>query len=215
MVNPNRASKHEQGSVEWLQERKGRFTGSEIHKLLVKNGFGDGAQTYTEQCARQEDKESVQQGFKSPAMARGNQLEAAAADYYAFQTGLELTEVGFLKFGNHAGVSSDRLILSLKKGLEIKCPEEDAHFKIGRIESQEKFATSKFKNYYAQCQFNMLGWGCYQWDFISFFPDDPKFRCFKFTFNADFNFWQKILLSIHNAVKNKHNIKEMWQKNLF
>jgi len=214
MLNPNKASQHEQGTFEWFQERKGRFTGSQIYRLLSKDGLGKGAETYTKECLREEYLESVQQGFQSPAMARGNQLEASAAEYYAFKTGFELTEVGFLQFGPHAGVSADRLITKECGGLEIKCPGEDAHFDLGKIESAEEFKAVK-KDYYYQCQFNMMAWRAEWWDFISFFPDEPRFRCFHFRFYPDKEAWAKIILSIRNAAQNKKRIKALWQKNLF
>jgi hypothetical protein len=214
MLNPTKASQHEQGTFELFQQRKGRFTGSQISRLLVKDGLGDGAETYTKECLREEELDFVQQGFQSPAMARGNQLEADAADYYALKTGFELTEVGFLQFGPHAGVSADRLIVQADKGIEIKCPEETAHFKMGAIKDEAEFA-KKFKNYYAQCQFNMMAWRASSWDFISFFPDDPKYRCFHFTFYPNKKLWGKIILSIRNAAENKKRIKALWQKNLF
>ena len=214
MLNPNKASQFEQGTFKWFQERKGRFTASKIASLLSKDGLGKGAETYTKKCIREEEKEFVQQGFQSPAMARGNQMEPLAAEYYAFRTGFELTEVGFLPFGPWAGVSADRLIIKQDKGLEIKNPEEDAHFKMGAVKDQAEFA-KEFKDYYAQCQFNMMAWRASSWDFISYFPDDPKFRCFHFTFLPDRKLWAKIILSIRNAAQNKKRIKALWQQNRF
>ena len=35
-----------QGTDEWLSIRKGKFTASEIHKLMGQRGFGDTGMTY-------------------------------------------------------------------------------------------------------------------------------------------------------------------------
>ncbi len=123
-----------QGSPEWLALRRGRFTGSKVHELIVKTAWnGDydnlltkGGKTYTRKslCL------SEQNTYESDAMIRGSQLEPHARLRFELQHNIKVQNTGFYAYENWLGFSSDGLTFedNGRKGvLEIKCPEEKKH----------------------------------------------------------------------------------------
>ena len=145
----------EQRSKEWHDSRKGRFTGSEIHKLMIGGTrkmtedelaeakankikrktvdvmFGEGALTYIKEKAyeivfgKNEDEQMV-----TFDMQRGIDLEPIAFNIFKelerFEF-IDVAECGFFPFGDNSGASPDGLVG--KDGvLEIKCPKSKKFF---------------------------------------------------------------------------------------
>lgn len=105
------------------------------------------------------------EGYSSAAMERGKAQEAEARELYAFATGYETQQVGFIRNGR-AGASPDSLI-GTDGGLEIKTAL--AHIQIERLQRRELPTEHR-----AQVQGNLWiterGW----WDFVSYSPGlDP------------------------------------------
>ena len=99
----------------------------------------------------------------------GNEHEEDARSYFEFETGLDVSEVGFIyKDKSHRfGISPDGLIKGKKIGLEIKCPFTSKVF--------VEFATcEKIKQeYIEQCQFSMWVTGYEAWYFANY---DPRMK---------------------------------------
>ena len=123
-----------QGSPEWLALRRGRFTGSKVHELIVKKAWnGDcdnlltkGGKTYVRKslCL------SEQNTYESDAMIRGSQLEPHARLRFELQHNIKVQNTGFYAYENWLGFSSDGLTFedNGRKGVaEIKCPLEQKH----------------------------------------------------------------------------------------
>jgi putative phage-type endonuclease len=124
---------HQQKSNEWLDLRAGRFTGSQIHKLMGVKGLGQTGLTYAFEMAceivfgRNEEEQ-----FESFDIKRGNELEP-----FAFRKFKELKELDFIEvqncsffaYGNNAGASPDGLV-SNDSVLEIKCPRPNKFFNL-------------------------------------------------------------------------------------
>jgi len=139
----------DQGSEQWEQVRAGRFTSSEIWKIMEcgkrpmtpeelkarpKSGKGSATTqvpdpskmglkglTYINQKVAE-----VLTGKPKPSayaypLVYGKETEPEAVEHFQKITGLECEEIGFQVWGDHAGGSPDR-ILSNGEGLEIKCP---------------------------------------------------------------------------------------------
>jgi len=144
------AQASEQGSVNWLNVRAGRFTSSEIHRLMKsgsrlmseselkarpKSGKGssskfiedsscvsEDAKTYImEKVAETLTGEPKNEVF-SHATSWGDTWEPWAAEYFTKVTGLELEIIGFVPWGDHAGGSVDRGVVGKDEHVEIKCP---------------------------------------------------------------------------------------------
>ncbi len=144
-------SNSEQRSEEWKIERYGKFSASEIIKLLGVRGLGETGKTYAIDKAIQELYGEIEDNFISYDMQRGVELEPLAFAKFKELKELEFLEVtncSFFKYEEHAGASPDGLV-SDNSVLEIKCPKSTTFF--------ELVATNEVdKKYYAQMQMQML-----------------------------------------------------------
>lgn len=144
-------SNSEQRSENWKIERYGKFSASEIIKLLGVRGLGETGKTYAIEKAIEELYGEMEENFVSFDMERGINLEPLAFAKFKELKELEFLEVtncGFFKFNEHAGASPDGLV-SDNAVLEIKCPKSTTFF--------ELVATNEVdKKYYAQMQMQML-----------------------------------------------------------
>ena len=101
--------------------------------------------------------------FQTPWMERGTEMEEEARNWYVFESGREVEQVGFV-MGDGAGCSPDGLCED--RGIEVKCPKPATH--VGYL-LKGKLPTT----YIPQVQGSM--WVCEldQWDFISYCPGLP------------------------------------------
>lgn len=164
---------------EWEAERVGKFTASEVHKLMAKgrNGeyFGQTAKKYIRNKTAELLTCERIQGFSNDAMEWGNAHEEEAATAFENKTGLRFTYhgVAFPKFYDHTdfsggspdGVGDDFII-------EIKCPynsgEHLEHLLITNATELKEYAPE----YYWQMVMNMLVCGKSHGYFISY---DPRY----------------------------------------
>jgi exodeoxyribonuclease (lambda-induced) len=141
----------EQRSSEWFEQRIGRFTASEIYKLMGVKGLGETGKTYILEKAIEQLYGKEEDDFVSYDMQRGIELEPLAfAKFYELMQ-LKFVDVencGFFVFGKSAGASPDGLVGD-DAILEIKCPKKETFFKL--------VATNKIdQKYYFQMQKQML-----------------------------------------------------------
>lgn len=122
----------EQRTQGWFQERVGRVTGSEIHKVLAKNKDGRPSairNSYKAQkVAERRCGRPCERGYTNFSMQQGIEREPVARAEYALRTLDEVVECGFIVHPRIplAGASPDGLI-SQTGVLEIKCCEHAAH----------------------------------------------------------------------------------------
>lgn len=145
---------NKQRSENWYNERLGRFTASEIHKLLGVKGLGLTGETYCfEKACEIVFGIDEEENFISSDMQRGINLEPIAFRKFQELKELEFLEVKesyFFPFGESAGASPDGLVD--KNGvLEIKCPRSKKFFRL--VAEGEKAIDSE---YYYQMQMQML-----------------------------------------------------------
>ena len=164
----------EQRSEGWYVIRRGKFTASEIHKLMGVKGFGKTGLTYIDEVvADMLSYESEDERFENKAMRWGVDWEPVAAAWYAKALNKELEERGFVLYSKDAGASPDRLIVGEKKGIEIKCPFNRAnHLKHLKLNNAAELK-AECPEYYWQIMFNILCLDYESWDFVSF---DPRYR---------------------------------------
>ena len=164
----------EQRSEEWYEIRRGKFTASNIHKLMGVKGLGKTGLTYIDEVvADMLSDESEDERFENKAMRWGIDWEPVAAAWYAKAFSKDLEERGFVLYSKDAGASPDRLIVGEKKGIEIKCPFNRAnHLKHLRLNSSAELK-AECHEYYWQIMFNILCCDYESWDFVSF---DPRYR---------------------------------------
>jgi len=112
---------HEQGSQEWLDERKNKLTASTIavledkHPHLTKEKFV--RQKVRDICGCENEFEIV------PAMEHGTAMEPVARDYLEYLRGYEVEETGLVVHPEYPFIaaSPDGLV-GLSGCIEIKCP---------------------------------------------------------------------------------------------
>lgn len=143
-----------QRSSDWFDARKGRFTASDIHKLLGVRGLGQTGESYIFEKAIEEvfglDEEDT---FVSNDIQRGITLEPLAfrkfKELKEFDF-LDVQETTFFSFGSHAGASPDGLVGN-DAIIEIKCPRPTKFFNL-----VAKGIEAIDKEYIAQMQMQML-----------------------------------------------------------
>lgn len=152
---------------DWKQQRLGKFTASEIHKLL---GTGKVRDTYIlEKATEILTGEPVTDLSGMKALEWGKKYEKEAYTLWEGGTKGYLGEK-FFPYGEWAGGSPDGLKDS--KVVEIKCPYNSINHLANLQLENANDLLKLHKDYYAQIQFNMLctkkKWGV----FISY---DPRF----------------------------------------
>ena len=135
----------------WKQERYGKFTASEIVKILGVRGLGETGKNYAIDKAIEALYGEFEENYISYDMQNGIDTEPLA--FAKFQDiksldFLEVTNCGYFSNCEHSGASPDGLV-SDDAILEIKCPKSSTFFKL--------VATNEVDpKYYAQMQMQML-----------------------------------------------------------
>jgi hypothetical protein len=205
----------EQYSQEWFNQRLGKLTSSTIWNLMVepkektKKDAGELSSTTKDYLMGKlaEKLSGVQREFKSDATAHGLQLEKEALDFYAERTGNKVYEAGYIESiaGLYGGtpdgfVNDDGII-------QIKCPYNyNNHLHNGLITGQD-FFKSKYREYYWQCQSDMLVSSKEYCDFVSYCPDMPdNLKMFIFRIEANLDDMNLLLKKIDDAGKYLNNL---------
>lgn len=164
---------------DWLKQRIGRFTASEMHRLLTYENKPDelpkGAETYILEKVVEVLTGEATEGFKSDAMQWGNDKELEAIEIFANKRDITIRSTGenqkFVKYGNHAGGTPDGIGHGFD--IEVKCPNSLTHFiYVSKIKDSETLKAVK-KDYYYQMQSLMLFTGKKYGYFISY---DPRYK---------------------------------------
>ena len=157
---------HEQGTDEWLAERAGRVTASQINNCMMAKTTA-GYQNYMSTLIVERLTGKPVVTFKSAAMEHGNDTEDRARAFYELEAGFDVEEVGFVRHPEieWSGASPDGLVSD--DGLvEIKCPQPTKHIK-------NLTGGSIDRVYMLQMQWQMACTGRQWCDFVSFNPDFP------------------------------------------
>lgn len=146
-----------QRSEDWFKMREGRFTASQISRLLGKETLKTtqkSINTYAMESAIDEVfGREPEMEFLPKDMQRGVDLEPLAFKKFAElmeEEFVDVVECGFYPFGEHAGASPDGLVGDTSI-LEIKCPQRAKFFKYV-INGADEIAL----NYMAQMQMQMF-----------------------------------------------------------
>lgn len=167
----------EQRTEEWHELRRGRFTASEIHRLMGMKGLNKGGETYVwEKVAETLGAEMPE--VKTYAMERGIELEPEAKQYYSTAYIVTIEEQPFIvaPWCNDAGCSPDGIVTYKSKvgivqyGIEIKCPINPVNqLRRFRYKNQASLASEE-PDIYWQCMMCMAVTEFPSWDFISYYP---------------------------------------------
>ncbi|MEG9482803.1 lambda exonuclease family protein [Mannheimia sp. HC-2023] len=174
-----------QGSPEWFEQRRGKVTASRIADIMAKtkSGYSTSRQNYLMQLLCERLTGKVEESYKSPAMQRGNDLEAEARNWYQLETGKLVEEISFVDhpYIHNAGASPDGLV-GTDGLIEIKCPNTATHIDTLRTKKPAD-------KYYKQMQWQMACTGRQWCDFVSFdnrLPDNLAYCCIRIERNNEF-----------------------------
>ena len=169
----------EQYSKEWFAARMGKLTSSTIWNLTVEPKLikdkGQLSATTKEYLNGKlaERLTGVQRDFKSDATTHGLEMEGEAIKYYETITAKKVTPTTYIEAINGLyGGTPDGL---LETGIiQIKCPYNFTnHLNYGLVNSQEYFKV-KYREYYWQCQSDMMVAEKEYCDFVSYCADMPE-----------------------------------------
>ena len=159
-----------QGSVEWHLARCGKVTASRIDGIIAttKTGYASSRHNYMAELIAERLTGVPADSYSSPAMKWGTETEPPARDAYAFHTGADVTEIGFVFHPTipESGASPDGLVG--EHGLvELKCPNTATHI-------ETLLGASVPRKYVSQMQWQMACTGRDWCDFASFDPRMPE-----------------------------------------
>lgn len=187
----------DQGSEQWENIRAGRFTSSEIYKILEcgkrpmteaelkarpKTGTGSKARTITDPTKMSkggltyinQKVAEILTGKPKPSayaypLVYGKETEPEAVEFFERVTGLVCEDVGFQPFGEYAGGSPDRLI-GEDEGLEVKCPYASENQVEYLLLTDHYDLKENFPEYYWQCVSLLFFTNRKRWHFATYDP---------------------------------------------
>jgi hypothetical protein len=214
LLDPSKASTFvEQGTEQWEQLRAGRFTSSEIWKIMdcgfrnmtpeelaarPKSGVGSkttrvpdpskmGAKgiTYVNQKVAEVLTGSPKPSSYAYPLVYGKETEPLAVEFFENVTGLKCEEIGFQTWGEHAGGSPDRIIGD--EGLEIKCPYQSENQIEYLLLTDVWDLKANYPEYYWQVVSLMLFCDKKRWHFCTYDPRmiDDKHKLTHLTIEYD------------------------------
>lgn len=159
----------EQRSEEWRKGRHGKFTASEIHKLMGIKGLGETGKSYAIEKAIEELYGDMEENFISFDMQKGIETEPLAFEKFSELKSLDFIDVkncSFFKICENSGASPDGIV-GENDILEIKCPKSTTFFKLVADEEVDK-------KYFYQMQMQMLSTGGKKAHFFNYLIHEGK-----------------------------------------
>lgn len=220
IINSESAKKYvDQGTEEWHKLRLGRFTSSEIHKLITEpkavkdkeaGRLGETGYGYVnDRVAEIMTGQAKQQGYAFP-LVYGKETEPVAIEAFVDKTGFKWESCGFYPYTDHAGGSPDGII-NEEDILEVKCPY-DSGKQVEYLMLNDQFDLMRFnKDYYWQCQANLLFTGMKQCHFVCFDPRmiEEKNRLQHIIIKPNNEHHDLLIKKIEVAVKEKLSILKL------
>lgn len=206
----------EQRDEVWRDARCGKFTASEIWKLMgdprskadkEAGNWSDTALTYIHTKVAEDLTGQMRQNSNAYPLVWGEEQEPLAKQVLENKKGLKVTKCSFIPFTDHSGGSPDGLI-GENAILEIKCPYNSANQIEYLLVKDVNDIKKVWPEYYWQCQMNMLfakRTHCY---FVTY---DPRFTNEKHVlrvieFDANPEDQNICLLRIEKAIETKLEI---------
>lgn len=128
----------EQGSMDWIQLRTGKLTGSMLGRIVKSNWLELVDQIVAEQLTGFNDYNTI---FENDDIIRGRELEPIALQQYAAIKGVELDRCGFIQSPqfDFLGSSPDAILKDGTGIVEVKSPRTKIHIRYirqGKIPSE-------------------------------------------------------------------------------
>jgi YqaJ-like viral recombinase domain len=195
----------------WQFDRLGKFTSSEVHKIITDNGkFTVAGETYIRQKAAECLTMEIKPEATSASIEWGYEHENDARIEFEKTISITGTYYGklnpkFFAYNNYYGGSPDWIDISNFSCADFKCPYNSHEHLINlSIKTSEDLLKIR-KEYFIQGQSNMI---ITNTEFFTFFSYDPRFREDKLKTHrliiSKVKSWEdKILFSIEKAEARK------------
>lgn len=197
-----------QRTNEWKIQRYGKFTASEIIKILGVRGLGETGKNYAIDKAIEQLYGEFEEQYISFDMQNGIDTEPLAFAKFKELKELEFLEVsncGFFELNEHIGASPDGLV-SDNAVLEIKCPKSSTFFKL--------VATNEVDpKYIAQMQMQMYCTGREKAYFFNYLIHEGNEYWHEIIVNRDDALIEKIIDRLKEAIKIKEEYINLINKN--
>lgn len=206
-----------QRSQGWRDARCGKFTASEIYKLLSEprskaareaGEWSDTAMTYIQTKVGEELTGQIHESSAAYPLVWGEEQEEGAKTFFTTKTGLTVKPAGFVPFTPHSGGSPD----GYANGgiVEFKCPYNSANH-VEYLQWNSSFEIKLYKpEYWYQMQANMMFTKLAVCYFVSYDPrmikDEYKMKMLEVRANTEDQ--QAIADKIEKAIKTKLEILE-------
>lgn len=181
-----------QHSLDWYRVRLGKFTGSQVGRLM-KSGrgkdevFSKDALAYINEIVAERmlnpavvevddlfEEYLMQTTASSKALAWGVDQELNARGMYVSMTGRKVTSCGAIQFCEFFADSPDGLVLDENGTIEIKCPMPTTHTTyLAQVHDAESLKALK-PEYYWQCMSHMAAADAKWCDWMSYCPFSKK-----------------------------------------
>ena len=177
--------------------RTGKFTGSEIYKIMGAKGMGKTGETYVfEKVSEFLTGLPANPEFKSAATDWGNEHESEAADYLCLATGIKIKELGTIH-NDDICCTPDRIEENDRFGIEIKCPYNISnHLKNLCLEKPVDLLELHPEYYWQIVTYSWLT-KIEHWKFVSY---DPRFKEEKRMFVLNFMVTEKEITPLKNRI---------------
>ena len=164
-----------QGTAEWLAERMGRVTASDLDNLVtVKDGqfiprkwSTEMPNTYLVAKLSENWRGEPDEGFASYAMEQGSIREHQAVPWYEGIFEVEIQRVGMIVADDGRFAASPDGMFADGAGIEVKVPEPKTHVKY-------LLAGEVPEKYLPQVHGSIFAAGSAYWKFMSWRPEFPK-----------------------------------------
>lgn len=186
------ATQPTQHSLDWYRVRLGKFTGSQVGRLM-KSGrgkdeyFGKDAISYINEVVAERllnpsvvmldelfDEYLMQVTVTNKAMAWGTDQEMNARDLYCKMTNRKVTSCGAVELSAWFASSPDGLVMEENGCIEIKCPQPKTHTEyLINVHTPDDLKAIK-PEYYWQCVAHMAVTGADWCDWMSYCPFSQK-----------------------------------------
>ena len=164
------------GSNEWKVGRYGKFTPSELHRLMAEprlktEVLSQGAITYIKEKVTETliDDFTDEPQFSNAATAWGNSYEDEAINTFSDLFDTEIIKPGLINHNDYFCGTPDGIAKNNSFGIEVKCPYNSAIHLDNLLMDVEDFKKAR-KDYYYQIQGYSILTGIKDWYFVSYDP---------------------------------------------
>jgi len=213
LLSEIRAVVSDQGSDGWNLARVGRFTASEMYKLMTDprskedkaaGKLSESAQTYVKQkVAEVLTGQPKSESYAYP-LVYGKELEPQAIEYFVKRTGFTYEPAMFVPFGDHSGGSPDGYINDTDL-IEVKCPFQSENQVDYLMLTDQYDLKRNHPNHYWQCMSNLLFTDKEKLHFVAYDPrmENEKHRMVHIEIKPVSEDFERISKKLAQAVEEK------------